>query len=302
MKSNPSAETRSRLEAVLAAAGHSSEGCPRSIRPGLWRWTHAGADLALKLFDGPNAEERLRTEAALYRELGRADAPVPTFFAESANARALARAWVPGATLYERLLTGNPLVETEPAAVWRAWSQLITALAPWALRVPEARLKAARQKRQMELAAVAQAVAKAFPSVTAEAIHALSQTAASGELTIVPLDASPSNIVSDGESVTFIDLELLGLDFQDWTFAKYVTAVDDRGAVHSLVPGLADPRTLDQLDAAVTVLALARAAGLWGMPQMAPSALEKLLPGRSVAAGRIRAALGLESHVPPDSG
>ena len=302
MTSSPSAETRARLEAVLGAAALASPGWLRFVSPGLWRWTVADTDLALKLFDGPNADERLRTEAALYRALGRAGAPTPEWVAEAAEARALARAWVPGTTLYERLLAADPPSQTESTAVRRDWLRLTSALTPWNARIAASRHEAARRKRRIELAAIAQAVTEAYPTVPAEATHALSQTVAAGELALLPLDASPSNIICDGERATFIDLELVGFDFTDWTYAKYVTAVDSDGRVRSVAPGQAAGEDFPRLDAALTLLALARAAGLWGTQRMAPEALADGLPGRSAAAQRIRAALGLESIATSDGG
>ena len=279
---------------MLAEAGQPLRGRLRLVHPGLWRWTYNGVDLALKLFDGPNANERLRTEAALYRSLGSAGAPVPDGIAEAPDARALARAWVPGRTLYNRLLAPDPPGDTEAAAVWNAWLGLIGALEPWDRRIAAARREAARRKRRMEMTAVAQAAAEAFPAVPANAIQDLSQTVATGVAAVLPLDASPSNIIVAGQRVTFIDLELLGLDFADWTFAKYVTAVDETAAVRTLHPASAPPASQTRLDAAVTLLALARAAGLWGAKRMAPATLAQRLPGRSQAAVRIRSALRLE--------
>ena len=302
MSSRPSAEACSRLEAVLEAAGQPPDGCLRFVSPDLWRWTRGGADLALKLFDGPNAAERLRTEAALYRELGRAGAPVPACFVEAAEARALARAWVRGLTLYERLLDADPPSHTEAVAVRRAWLQLIQALAPWNARIAPRRREAARHKRRLELDAVVQATATAFPSAPVEAIQALSHTVASGELAVLPLDASPSNIVCNGDEITFIDLELLGFDFVDLTYAKYVTAVDTTGAAHTLLPDAADAETLARLDSAVTLLVLARAAGLWGQARMESEVLAERFPGRSEAARWIRAGLRLESNATSESG
>ena len=302
MSSSPSAEAQLRLEAVLAAAGLSSDGCLRFIRAGLWRCTQGGADLALKLFDGPNADERLRTEAALYRALGQAGAPTPEWVADAAEARALARVWIPGTTLYERLLAAESPNQTESTAVQRAWMRLTSALTPWNERIAASRHEAARRKRRIELEAVAQAVTDAYPAVPAEATHALSHTVAAGELALLPLDASPSNIICDEKRATFIDLELLGLDFTDWTYAKYVTAVDGDGRVCSVAPGLSAGDEFPGLDAALTLLVLARAAGLWGAQRMAPEALADGLPGCSAAAQRIRAALGLESIATSDGG
>lgn len=302
MNSIPSAETEARIKSVLAEADQPTDGRLRLVRQGLWRWTAGDADLALKLFDGPNAHERLRTEAALYRELGTVGAPVPEVVAEAADVRALARAWVPGNTLIQRLRATDSLGAPEAEAVRRAWLRLQQALAPWNTRIAKSRRHEALHKRQMELAAVAHEVAQSLPGVPTDAIDDLQQTLASDDLALVPLDASPSNIVVDGDRATFIDLELLGLDFADWTFAKYVTAVAESGAVLSLADRDADQSASDGLDAAVTLLALAHAAGLWGEPRNLPTDLANRIPGRSPAARRIRAGLGLESDVTSDCG
>lgn len=297
-----SADTETRLRAVLAAANQSKEGRLQPVRQGLWRWTVGDTDLALKLFDGPNAHERLRTEAALYRELSQLGAPVPAVVAEAPDARAIARAWVAGHTLFQRLLAADNLGTPEAEAVRRAWLRLLQALAPWNTRISASRRQEALRKRQMEVAAVAQAVTQALPSVPSDAIDDLRQTVCSDDLAVLPLDASPQNIVVNGDTVTFIDLELLGLDFADWTFAKYVTALDTTGGVRSLVAALPDGRALDRLDASVTLLVLARAAGLWSEPPNALLDFVSHIPGRSLAARRIRERLRLESSVTSESG
>jgi len=297
-----SAETETRIRAVLVASNQPTEGRLRPIRQGLWRWTVGDADLALKLFDGPNAHERLRTEAALYRELRQAGAPVPDVVAEAADARALARVWIPGRTVYQRLLAADSPDASQAETVRRAWLRLLQALAPWSARISESRRQNARRKRQMELAAVVHGVAQAFPSVPSDAIDDLQQTLASDNLALLPLDASPSNIVVDGDRATFIDLELLGLDFADWTYAKYVTAVAEAGAVLSLADRDTGESASDRLDAAVTLLALARAAGLWAESRNLPTDLASHIPGRSLAARRIREGLRLESGVTSDCG
>ena len=302
MNSTRSIDTEARIRAVLVASNQPTEGRLRPIRQGLWRWTLGDADLALKLFDGPTAHERLRTEAALYRELGNVGAPVPEVVAEAADVRALTRTWVSGNTLFHRLLATDCLGVPEAKAVRRGWLRLRQALAPWNARIAESRRQEARRKRQTELTAVTHGVAQAFPSVPSDAIVDLRQTLASDDLALVPLDASPSNIVVDGDQATFIDLEILGLDFADWTYAKYVTAVTETGAVRSLAAGHTDESASHGLDAAVTLLALARAAGLWGEPLNLPTDLASHIPGQSVAARRIRAGLRLESDVTSDCG
>ncbi len=302
MSSSPSAETEARLRAILTAANQPAQGRLRPVCHGLWRWTVGDTDLVLKLFDGPNADERLRTEAALYRELALVDAPVPSFAAEVADAGALARAWIPGKTLYQRLLATGPFGTSEAQAVRRAWHRLLQALAPWNARIPDSRRQDALNKRQVEIATVAQSVAGAFASVPADAIDVLGDTVISDDLTLLPLDSSPSNIIIDGDRVAFIDLELIGLDFADWTFVKYVTAVDERGVLRSLVTAHPDDQALDRHHAAITLLTLAHAAGLWGEPRILPSTLATHLPGRSTAARRIRAGLRLESTVTSESG
>ena len=302
MSSTPSAETEARIKAVLVAADQPSDGQLRPIRQGLWRWTVGDADLALKLFDGPNAHERLRTEAALYRELGRVGAPVPEFVAEAADARALARVWIPGRTVFHRLLAADTQNASQAETVRRAWLRLLQALAPWNARITECRRQEALGKRQVELAAVAHGVAQAFPYVPSHAIDELRQTLASDDLALLPLDASPSNIVVDGDRATFIDLEILGLDFADWTYAKYVTAVAKTGAVLSLAEHHTDELASNGLDAAVTLLALAHAAGLWSKPRNLPRDLANHIPGRSRAARRVRAGLRLESGVTSNCG
>ncbi len=271
------------------------------VRQGLWRFSGRQADLAIKLFDGSNATERFRTEAALYRELGREGAPVPGLIATHEESIALARTWVPGSTLYEHLLADVPPNQYAAGTVRDAWRQLTNALTPWDARIDPTRRLAARRKRRMEVGAVAQAIADCFPTIPAEAIHDLRETVVAADLAVLPLDASPSNIILDGDLVTFIDLELLGLDFADWTYGKYVTAIDEAGAVRSLAASHPDDPA-PGVDAAITLLALARAAGLWDAPRIEPKALAGLLPGRSLASRRILQSLGLESNVTSDSG
>ena len=260
------------------------------------------ADLAVKLFEGSNATERLRTESALYHELCRVGAPVPSLVATNPESIALVRTWVPGSTLYDGLLADELPTQSVAAAVRNAWLQLANALTPWDTRIAPTRRRAARRKRCMELGAVAQAVVDSMPTLPADAIHTLSQTVAAGHLIVLPLDASPSNIILDEDLVTFIDLELLGLDFADWTYAKYITAVDSSGAVRSLAASHPDSPALPGVDAAVTLLALARVAGLWDAPRIEPASLAGLLPGRSWASRRILQSLGLESSVMSENG
>ncbi|MCY3957766.1 MAG: phosphotransferase [Chloroflexi bacterium] len=302
MNSTPSAETKARIKAVLLAADQPTNGRLRTVRQSLWRWTRDDADLALKLFDGPNAHERLRTEVALYRELWQAGAPVPEVVAEAADARALARVWIPGRTVFQQLLAADSADASEVETVRRAWLRLLQALAPWNARITESRRRDALRKRQMELAAVAQGVAQAVPSIPSDAIDDLRQTLASDDLALLPLDASPSNIVVDGDRATFIDLEILGLDFADWTYAKYVTTATEAGTVLSLAADLSDEPGPDRLDAAVTLLALAHAAGLWSKPRNLPADMANHIPGRSRAAQQIRAGLRLESGVTSNCG
>lgn len=271
------------------------------VRPGLWRFRGRHVDLAIKLFEGSNAVERFRIEAALYRELGPVGAPVPGLVATHEESIALARTWVPGLTLYEHLLADELPNQSAAGAVRDAWRQLINALTPWDARIEPARRQTARRKRCMELDAVAQAIADCFPTIPAGAIQDLRDTVAASDLVVLPLDASPSNIILDGDLVTFIDLELLGLDFADWTYGKYVTAIDKAGAVRSLTASHPDDPA-PGVEAAITLLALARAAGLWDAPRIEPEALAGLLPGRSLASRRILQSLGLESNVTTDSG
>ncbi len=228
-------------------------------------------------------------------------APVPDLVATHEGAIALVRTWVPGLTLYEHLLADEPPNQSAAEAVREAWRQLTNALTPWDARIQPARRRAARRKRRMEVGAVAQAVADCFPTIPAEAIHDLRETVATADPAVLPLDASPSNIILDGDLVTFIDMELLGLDFADWTYGKYVMAIDAAGAVRSLATSHPD-EPAPGIDAAVTLLALARAAGLWDAPRIEPEALSGLLPGRSLASRRVLQCLGLESSVTSDSG
>ena len=227
---------------------------------------------------------------------------MPSVVAIDLEALALARVWIPGTTLYERILASTPPGKSETAAVRAAWLRMRDALAPWNARISSERRDAAIRKRRKELVAVTQAVAKCLPTLPFDALFAVSQTVAAGELAVLPLDASPSNILMRGEEVTFIDLELLGLDFVDWTYAKYVTTVDKTGSVRSLAARHACDSPLSGLDASITLLALARAAGLWDVPRITLTGLADVLPDRSRATRRIRESLGLESTVRSESG
>ncbi|MCY3895285.1 MAG: phosphotransferase [Chloroflexi bacterium] len=274
----------------------------RFVRTGLWRWNAGDAELALKLFDGVSAHERLRTEAALYQDLCRVRAPVPGFVAADADALALARVWIPGTTLYEQLAADEPPGQSQAWAVRDAWLRLLNSLAPWNARIASTRREAARRKRGRELSAVAQALMDAMPRLPTDAIHALCQTVTVRDPVLLPLDASPSNVVIDGKRVTFIDLELLGLDFADWTYAKYVSAANETGTLRSLAAVHPDDSGLPGLDASVALLSLARVAGLWNGPRIATESLANVLSGSSWAIRRIRQSLGLESSVTSDSG
>ncbi len=294
MSSNHPPDTERRLRAALAAAG-----LPRAARPlrggrGVWRVQTGRRDMAVKLYEGPAAGERLRTEFAVLCQLEALGAPVPAAVAAVPEALALVRAWAPGAPLLHHLRADDWPVDLL-AAVRRSWTVLTERLTRWRARMPAARLASARTKRTREVRAVAQAVAAAYPRLPRTALSDLERSVVSGPFGLAPLDASAGNVIVDERgAAVFIDLELLGLDFLDWTFAKYVTVAASGGGaapVRSLVGGAAAAPADAHVDAAVTLLTLARAAGLWGTPRIPPHAAAASLPGASAAARRIRTAL-----------
>ena len=238
------------------------DGChAHEFAPGIWRIGTSERQLVVKLFFGPTAEERIQTEVIACQQLSRMGAPVPTNAVAVMEEMALARDWVTGMSLHQSLFNVDRPSSAHTEVILTAWRDLTRALDQFYGRIPTHRREHAKTLRTHEIRYVAQAVSNSFPEIMTEDIDQLHKTIVSGELSILPLDASAANLILGQSQATFIDLELLGIDFADWTFAKFVTATqtkDDRTVACSLLkqaPNLGTPNS--RLEAATALLLLA---------------------------------------------
>ena len=261
----------------------------------MWRVTTDERDFAIKLFDGANSGQRLKTEFAVCTHLAKTGAPVPTAIVKSVAASALVRSWIPGQTLHERLLKETPLSAHDASTVHSAWLAIIQALRLWQQHIPQSRLCTAHELRRRELEMVATAIIDAYPSIPPSNVEKLVANSMACGLSTLPLDASPSNIILGPNGATFIDLEIIGFDFPCWTFAKYVTTTtrSERSAfAPSLITALPDETSgLQHFDAALTVLVLLASSGAWNNPPMTRKEILANLPSRSGTTDHIRALL-----------
>lgn len=255
------------------------------VQRGVYRVRDGSRLLACKLFDGPQAGDRARTEGAAYDALAERGAPVPRLVAvDEANA-AVVREWVAGPTLAEALrgeATRPPWEE-----VTAAWDALLAALDAWTEVLEPGRIGRARTLRRSELAAVAESVIasgllqRSNPAweAAAEEIRQLAAAIGSACVRTVPLDLNPGNVVLGANGITFVDLEALGLDFSDWSLCKATMLPHDPTSGRpgqALVAGEVNappPRDHSRLLAGALLLALADAAGLWRSESPHPAGL-----------------------------
>ncbi len=277
-----------RLRAALRAAGVSRVDPSRieHIARGTHRVRDGSRLLACKLFDGPQAGARARTEGAAYAALAARGGPVPRLLAvDEANA-AVVREWVVGPTLAKALRGEAAPPAWEQATV--AWDALLTALDTWTEALDPARVKRAHCLRQTEITAVAESVIASaalerrhpvWPTAAGE-IRRLAETISTAPIRTVPLDLNPGNVVLGDDGIRFVDLEVFGLDFANWSLCKATMLPGDPssgragqallashvGAPHTSrrdgTPG-SSPQPDSSILASALLLALADAAGLW---------------------------------------
>ena len=266
-----------RIRAALHTAGVSPVD-PSRIEPiarGTYRLHDGSRLLACKLFDGPQAGERARTESAAYAALAARAAPVPRLLAvDEANA-AIVREWVAGPTLAQGLRGEAALPRLEQAAA--AWDALLAALDAWTDALDPARVERAQSLRQSEIAAVAESVIgsglgrNGHPAWTeaADEIRGLADIISAAPIRTVPLDLNPGNLVLGSDGIVFVDLEAFGLDFPGWSLCKATMLPHDPAtgrAGQALVSSHVDAphlRADSRLLAGALLLALADAAALW---------------------------------------
>jgi len=276
-----------RVRAALQAAGvHLADQAHIDhVARGVYRVGDGSRLLTCKLFDGPQAGDRARTESAAYGALAEREAPVPRLVAvDEANA-AIVREWVAGPTLAQTLRGEAPRPAWEQVSA--AWDALLTALDAWTEAMDPARIERARTLRQAELAAVAESVIasgllqKEAPAWEAavEEIRRLAAAIGSASVRTVPLDLNPGNVVLGADGITFVDLEVIGLDFPDWSLCKATMLPHDPTSGRpgqALVSGEVNaPHPCDdsRLLASALLLALADAASLWRSEPFHPARL-----------------------------
>jgi hypothetical protein len=285
--------TRVRQACLEIGIGDGYDAC--EFEPGIWRVNTSEKDLVVKLFFGPAAEERIRTEVGTCQELSRMGAPVPANAVAVMTERALARDWIPGVSLRQWLFSVDPPTAAHGEIILDAWHDLILALNQFYGKIPMDRRGRAKVLRTQEIRFVAQAVAHSFPRITSEDIDQLHKTIVSGELSMLPLDASAANLILGESIATFVDLELLGIDFTDWTFAKFLTTTQTHGnrtQTSSLLQDLPHLATANlRLEAATALLLLAIAADLWKTSTISLVEIAKVFPTYSALTRRISTSL-----------
>lgn len=278
----------SRVRAALGAAGVSAVDPSRieHVARGTYRVRDGSQFLACKLFDGPQAGDRARTEGAAYAALATRSAPVPRLLAVDDVNAAVVRDWISGPTLAQALRGEADRPTWEQVAA--AWDVLLAALDAWTDAMDPARIERARSLRRSELAAVAQSVVasgliqKENPAweAAAEEIRRLANTASAAPMRTVPLDLNPGNVVLGPNGIAFVDLEAFGLDFADWSLCKATMLPHDptsARAGQALLAGQVDapcPNADSRLLAGALLLALADAAGLWRLEPAHPAGLK----------------------------
>ena len=277
MSSQPTPEEHQRIERLLDAANLPRDiaGTAERTAGSVFRLDHAGRRLACKLYQGPAAIERLRTEAAAYATLASEDVPVPRIHGFDQRARGMLRDWIDGQSLAQALRAEG--AAGHAAAVERAWDGLTAAFAGARPSIDARRLASARRQRLREYQALADRVA-ASPVLQRMVPHwaaiepdvrALASIVARDTVRTLPLDLSPTNLIMSADGPIFIDLEVVGLDFSAPSLCKATMLGHDpvRGRPgRSLFAVDADAQTGtpdEAFDAAHLLLALADAAGAW---------------------------------------
>ena len=276
-----------RIRAALHAGGV-SPGDPSRIEHiarGTYRVHDGSRLLACKLFDGPQAGERARTEGGAYAALAARGAPVPRLLASDEANAAIVREWVSGPTLAQALRreAARPAWEQVTAA----WDALLAALDAWTDALDPVRVERACSLRRSELAAVTQSVVAsgllqkedAAGAAAAEEIRRLADVISAASARTVPLDLNPGNVILGPNGITFVDLEAFGLDFADWSLCKATMLPHDPTsgrAGQSLLASQVDvprPSAESRLLAGALLLALADAVGLWRSEPAHPAGL-----------------------------
>lgn len=282
LNSRPTPEEQGRIERLLDAAElpRAIAGTAERTTSSVFRLELAGRRLACKLFQGPAADERLRTEAAAYAMLASDVAPVPRIYGFDRRARGLLRDWVDGQSLAQALRTDH--AAGIASAVKLAWCALMSAFDRAQPAIDARRLASARRRRLHEMEALANHVAaspvlqRIIPRWAAIApdVRALPTILARDALRTLPLDLSPANLIVSQRTPVFIDLEVIGLDFPTSSLCKATMlgydpvrgrpgrALFAGGAVAEIGP------SREAFDAAHLLLALADAAGVWRNEQV----------------------------------
>lgn len=275
----------SRVRAALHAAGVAPVDPSRieHITRGTYRVHDGSRLLACKLFDGPQAGERARTEGGAYAALPARGAPVPRLLAVDEPNAAVVREWVSGQTLAHALRGDAALPTWDQVAA--GWDALLAALDAWTEAMDPARIERAHSLRTSEIAAVAESVIGAglgqigLSASAADDVRRLADFISAAPLRTVPLDLNPGNVVLGPNGITFVDLEAFGLDFAGWSLCKATMLPHDPTsgrAGQALLAGQMDtPReNADSLMlAGALLLALADAAGLWRSEPAHPAGL-----------------------------
>ncbi len=265
------------------------------IAPGLWRTITPGQELLVKLFFGPGAEDRLQMEVTSCQQLSRMGAPVPANARSVITELAIVRDWIPGKSLHQRLSSKEGPSPTQGTKILTAWSELTTALNRFYPKLSSHRRAHAKTLRVNEIRSVVDTVRDAFRRIATEDLAQLHKIVIDSNLSILPLDATPTNLILGPSRTTFIDLEVLGIDFEDWTLAKFLIATPPKNScampssLLNATPGLASSHP--RLEASTALLLLAAGAGLSTNPVISPTTLGRVFPKTSDLTRRISASL-----------
>ncbi len=296
MNLNPSASDATRVRQACAHLDLGDSDHTHELAPGVWQVTTPEQDMVVKLFSGPSAQDRLQMEVVSCQQLSRMGAPVPKNARSVITELAMVRDWIPGKSLQHLLSSKGGASPTHGATILMAWRDLTRALNQFYPKIPSHRRTHARTQRTLEVRCVVEAVSESFPRIVTEDLAQLHKIVVDGDLSILPLDASPTNMILGRSHATFIDLEVLGIDFEDWTLAKFLTAATPQkpsctiaSSLLNADPGLASARP--RLEAATALLLLAAGAGLWTNPVMSTTTLATVFPNNSDLTRRISASL-----------